>query len=84
MTFQMLRCKQCRVERGVQITGVYIFPLLYNLRPEAANAEFSGWKAWVGTNCTWLYIGSQVSKLNLKTARWKPFSDVSPHEEDIA
>ena len=32
-----------------------------NPRPETANAQFSGWKTWVSSNFTWLYIGSQVS-----------------------
>ena len=30
-------------------------------RPEEANEEFAAWKLWVGNNCTWLYIGSQVT-----------------------
>ena len=29
-------------------------------RPDEANEEFAAWKLWVGNNCTWLYIGSQV------------------------
>ena len=33
-----------------------------NPRPETANAQFSGWKTWVSSNFTWLYIGSQVSQ----------------------
>ena len=34
---------------------------LSDLRPEEANSEFAAWKLWVGNNCTWLYIGSQVA-----------------------
>ena len=39
-----------------------------NPRPETANAQFSGWKTWVSSNFTWLYIGSQVSQKNPFTA----------------
>ena len=39
-------------------------------RPEEANEEFAAWKLWVGNNCTWLYIGSQVIKFTiLKTLK---------------
>ena len=34
-------------------------------RPEEANEEFAAWKLWVGNNCTWLYIGSQVIKFTI-------------------
>ena len=36
------------------------------VRPEQAGQEFTLWKAWVGLNFTWLYIGAQVGE-----ARWR-------------
>ena len=43
----------------VSLSIILAFALWAMILPDDANAEFADWKTWVGTNFTWLYIGSQ-------------------------
>ena len=47
------------VVTGISLAAILGFAVWAMVMPSEAAAEFSNWKAWVGNEFTWLYIGSQ-------------------------